>query len=717
MGRKRLNIPDATTYVKQKETRRERQAEISRGGRDIGQIRPIADVERRLACRDDPELFCKTYDAEAYPLAFCKDHRDMIQRIKEAATLGALYAIAMDRGKGKTTLCRSLARWAISYGIVRYVFLIGATHEKAKQNLEGIKSAMRFSPLYAADFPEICQPVQQLANLAQKAAGQLCLGHETLIGWGKDFVFLPTVPPPENWPKDWPLRSDGMVPTSGSVIGTSGLTGDGIRGSLITLATGENLRPDLVLLDDPQTPESAHSPSQNATRIQLVSADILGLAGPGKQLSAVMPCTVIVPGDMADTMLDRQKNPLWRGDRRRLLNSMPRNMGAWDLYFEVYREDALREPPNFERSNAYYLEHRGELDEGAEASWAERKLPEEVSAIQHAMHLFFRHGAQAFASEFQNQPLSIFDPADHLPKLNADTICGRLNRHARQVVPSWATTLTASIDVHQKLLFYAVCAWGPDFGGSVVDYGAWPGQSRLYYSLRDANPTIETATGISSVEGSIYASLTKLTESLLSAEWHQEAGAPMRVSRCLVDSGWKSEAIYRFCRESLHGAIITPSKGIPISAEKSPIPEWPQKAGERRGLNWLIRGAERRVRLLMFDTNFWKTHLAERLLMPMGDRSALTLYGDKPGLHRLLADHMIAEYRIRKEGRGRRVDQWMMKPGDPDNHLFDVLVMNCVAASMCGIQLAQDRHSPRMPSSEVRRKQLEKLREKQRKAL
>ena len=43
----------------------------------------------------------------------------------------------------------------------------------------------------------------------------------------------------------------------------------------------------------------------------------------------------------------------------------------------------------------------------------------------------------------------------------------RATRHARGLVPSWATTLTASIDVHDKLLYYTVAAWGEGFGRSV----------------------------------------------------------------------------------------------------------------------------------------------------------------------------------------------------------------------------------------------------------
>jgi hypothetical protein len=164
------------------------------------------------------------------------------------------------------------------------------------------------------------------------------------------------------------------------------------------------VRPDLVLLDDPQTHESAHSQTQNAPASSSSAADVLGMAGPGKTISAVMPCTVIAPGDFVDRILDRSKHPLWRGERTRMLRSMPTDLDAWERYFEVYARCAQREPPDFAEANAYYLAHRAELDAGAEASWPERKLPGEVSAVQHAMHLYFRD-RRAFFAEYQNDPL------------------------------------------------------------------------------------------------------------------------------------------------------------------------------------------------------------------------------------------------------------------------------------------------------------------------
>jgi hypothetical protein len=95
-----------------------------------------------------------------------------------------------------------------------------------------------------------------------------------------------------------------------------------------------------------------------------VSADVLGMAGPGKTIAAVMPCTVIAQGDFIDRILDRKQHPLWRGERTKLLKTMPKDLDAWERYFEVYRAGATREPPDRSAADAYYRAYRAELDAG-----------------------------------------------------------------------------------------------------------------------------------------------------------------------------------------------------------------------------------------------------------------------------------------------------------------------------------------------------------------
>jgi hypothetical protein len=553
--------------------------------REIGPVPDIANVRRRARCRESLRLFCETYNPAAFHLGWSADHLKAISRIEEAATQGALYAFAMARGSGKTTLCRMAALWALSYRHCRYAFVIGATDDKAKESLDTLRVLIRFLENYAADFPEISYPARQLSGIANRASGQTCQGESTLIEWSADRVVLPTVPPPENWPKKWRLRDDGMVPTSGSLVSASGLTGEGIRGSLKTLTTGEMVRPDLVLLDDPQTPESARSFAQNATRLKLIEADVLGMAGPGKTIAGVMPCTVIERGDCIDQLLDRSKHPLWRGERSGMLRSMPKNLPAWESYFEVYARCAQLEPPDFTESNAYYLAHREALDDGSEASWPERMAKNEVSAIQSAMHLYFRNRV-AFLAEYQNTPEAPDDGAS-AAALSADEVLAKIGNIPRGVVPRSATRLTAMIDVGAHLLWWMVIAWDERFGGCILDWGCVPEQTRAYFTGSDPRPALGELPGTSGKgqDAAIYAGLLVAADRALRAYRQEETNAELRAERCLIDANWGpgTDLVYEFCRRSPHAALLVPSHGKFIGASSNPMSSWHKKPGERAG--------------------------------------------------------------------------------------------------------------------------------------
>jgi hypothetical protein len=71
----------------------------------------------------------------------------------------------------------------------------------------------------------------------------------------------------------------------------------------------------------------------------------------------------------------------------------------------------------------------------------------------------------------------------------------------------------------------------------------------------------------------------------------------------------------------------------------------------------------------------------------MGDKGCLSLFGRDPEKHRLLAEHLTAEYRVKTTGRGRTVDEWKPRPDRVDNHWFDCLVGCAVGAAMQGAVL------------------------------
>ncbi len=452
-------------------------------------------------------------------------------------------------------------------------------------------------------------------------------------------------------------------------------------------ADGKTVRPSLVVLDDPQTDESARSPSQCANRESILAGAVLGLAGPGKKISGIMPCTVIRPDDMADRILDRDKHPQWQGERTRMVYAFPANEKLWDRYAEILA-DSLRNDHGIEKATEFYRERRAAMDEGAIIAWPERFNHDEASAIQHAMNFKLQDEA-AFWAEYQNEPLPAETEGEEM--FTPVQVAAKLDRHARGVVPIGATRVTMFIDVQQKLLFHLVAAWEDDFTGYVIDYGAYPDQKRPYFTLRDARRSLATCKPGAGLEGSIYAALETLTGDCLGREWRREDGAHLKIERCLVDASWGSstDVVYQLCRQSAHAAILTPSHDRFVGASSIPFSEYKRKRGDRVGLNWRIPNVagRRAVRHVVFDTNYWKSFVHARLAVAMGDTGCLSLFGDKAETHRLLSEHLCAEYRVRTQGRGRTVDEWKIKSEQFDNHWLDCLVGCAVAASMQGAVL------------------------------
>lgn len=658
-------------YEKHKARARERVATMSAAGRDIGPIPPLAHPRKRKRCEKNFEEFCLTYLPGSFLIRFSEDHRKVIRKIEQAVLTGGLFAVAMPRGSGKSTLSEAACLWALLFGHRSFIVLVGAETPKAEQMLESIKVELETNELLLGDFPEVCYPIVSLDRIAQRVRGQTCQGEPTYMTWSAGDLVLPTI-------KD--------SKASGAVVATVGITAS-IRGLKHKKADGTSIRPDLVIIDDPQTDESSRSASQCEYRKRILAGAILGLAGPGKKISGIMPCTVITPGDVADELLDATKHPEWNGERTRLLYSWPTNRGLWDTYREL-RAEGMRRGDGGKEATEYYRENRQAMDEGAVVAWEERKNPDEISAIQHCMNLWMSDPV-AFAAEYQNDPVST--QKTDLSQMDAGKIAARVNNHARGLIPSRCNQLTASVDIQKDLLYWTVCSWETGFTGAVIDYGTWPDQKRPYFQANEAGYTIGQQTGIATLEGSLFKALDILTEQLLGREWNHDGGSGLQIGRLLIDSGWgiATDLVYRFCRQTRFSGLVLPSKGVGIGARNNPMSEWPRHIGEIHGQQWVIRPPQKgRPKLILFDTNFWKTFVAARLCQSAGETGELTLYGDNPGTHRLFADHMTSEYRISTEGRGRKVEEWMLRPERPDNHWLDCLVGCAVAASSLGVSLA-----------------------------
>lgn len=653
-------------YEKYKEKRAGDIRKLSAAGRDIGPMPAVVNPERRKKTTALLSNFYKEYFPETFTLPSCKAQNESTKIIERVIVDGGLFALAEPRGFGKTTRIARAALWALLTERRKFCMIITATEGLSQGILDICRKELQFNKLLLEDFPEVCYPIAALENQTKRQSGQTSEGEPTLLRLASDEIIFPSV---------------AGSPVSGSVLRTVGITG-AVRGQLVTTRDGKTLRPDLVLIDDPQTRESSKSPTQTDEREALVNGDILGLSGPGQKIAALMCCTVIYDGDLADRFIDRERNPAWGGRRVKLLPEMPTNLDLWDEYAEIRRQ-SLRDYGDNRAGNAFYKKNKRKMDLGAVAVWPERFNPDELSAVQHAMNIRIDR-PKAFNSEYQNEP----DPSDlgAVDDLTQLELQGKLSKLPRHTPPHESTRITAFVDVGGSIHWYCVCAWDDHFGGSVIDYGTFPRQNRAVFASSDIRPTLQQAFPGQPDETAIVKGLEAITEELTSRRYSLADGsASLAVDRILIDSGFQTELVYQFCR-NLRSPIITPSKGFAIGPNRAPMSEWTRKPGERHGESWRLAPTNG-TRLLVFDPNYWKSFVTQRIKTPVGVRGCLGVFGrpDEVHTHQLFFEHLLSEYRTRVAGRGRQIDVWDVRPDRTDNHWWDCLVGCAVAASLQGV--------------------------------
>jgi phage terminase large subunit GpA-like protein len=263
-------------------------------------------------------------------------------------------------------------------------------------------------------------------------------------------------------------------------------------------------------------------------------------------------------------------------------------------------------------------------------------------------------------------------------------IASRCGGFDRFVSPPECEKITAFIDVGTTLLWYVVVGWSEGFDAHILDCGAWPEQRSRVFLARNASPTLlEAYKG--GPDAALHAGLKELTGRLMGRDWQRSDGANLSVSRLMIDAGYATDLVRLFIRQSDHRERLVPSKGIGLGPGQTAIRDYVKRPGEKIGDGWIlgIAGADR-LRLLRFDSNLWKTRLADMLTRPMGTKGGVSLWGRKPVDHELLAIHCSSENPVQTEAKGNAVNIWTRRP-DRENHLWDCLVGSCVAASLEGL--------------------------------
>jgi hypothetical protein len=673
------HLPFDGNYEDHKVRANNRQRLQSEDKREIGPIPAPLNPQRRAKCERDFDLFLRTYFPEDTRHPWSSVHVKLIETIQLIVLVGcALLAMGIPRGWGKTFISVRAILWAVAYRHHTMVMLIAASDAAAMDLIQDLRDELEANELLQADFPEICLPIAALEGINQRGKGQTSGGVATKVKADKLELHLGDI--------------NGKP---GAVIYAGGITGSKIRGR--RKKRGDVIeRPTLGLIDDFQTRASAASRKECQKRLKIVKDDIQGLAGGDKSFSCLLTCTVIEPGDAADELLDRIRNPDWRGIRASFLESLP-NDNAIDLWEEWNRirvedlqgfdsgEKQIEQEAISERAHAFYRKHHKAMNAGCVVTWKWAYKPEHyVDALEKAMHWYFR-SRQGFWSELQNQP-DKFEVAK-LPQLLAHVLATRTHHLEAHMAPEDAEFITAHADYSKPVLWYEVRAWKQDSTSWTIDYGTWPAQGKAYFTQATAQHTIDKMYAhLPTHAVRVMAAIRDLFNGLFETHFQREDGSVLRLNIAGIDANDEKETIL----DGIRKAGLT-GKLWPIHSRSSrgrvPLNDMPIKDGDVCGENWRRRKpATGTMRFINYDTDYWKSHHRNRLMMDRAAPGALTWFAGYD--HRMIADHHVAEYSQMNfnETTGVRSEWWHLKP-NTDNHLWDVGVGNDVLGSVLGCRL------------------------------
>ncbi len=105
---------------------------------------------------------------------------------------------------------------------------------------------------------------------------------------------------------------------------------------------------------------------------KILAGAVLSLAGPGKMIRGIMPCTIIRLSDMADNILNRDQSLKRNRLRTKVVYSFPSNEKLWppsngklrQRYAEIRAEARGMATATRRQSRSFYCQNREEINEG-----------------------------------------------------------------------------------------------------------------------------------------------------------------------------------------------------------------------------------------------------------------------------------------------------------------------------------------------------------------
>ena len=606
------------------------------------------DMARRKRLEKNPEKWLKWYFPNIFTLPFSDGHRAIIDAVLKTDATGKNMVVAAPRGEGKTNILRYLSIYLIFTERAKFV-VVGGWQNRAASEAFSTWCLALTSERLVADYPEFCAP------FAESTHGNRL----PRLHWHG-----------EDQPTGAAIKSTRMqivFPDGRGAMAAGSLQGD-IKGLNITTVGGMSLRPDKLLLDDPQDVDRAADPVFVQETLHKIDTQWLCLAGPDTRISMMVACTIYAPDDVGESLGKRRDSVFVRIPR---VTSWPVDFDKtdslartlWEKWFDLYCDEGTRD-----ESIAFYRRNRKAMTDGFAVSWKYRfdRSKGDPDALFSAMVDYFTKGREAFFSEYQNEPVdrdvSLYELT---PKCVMSHACNlKQNESPDDTV---LTVLTTDINYSYGLT-YEVAAFTRAHTCHVLAEGVWCG-APLPVSTKNTNQMQRQAAVKKSLENF--------------SAW--VAMQPWRIDQWYIDAGGEQfETVTSFCREARKEGRL--GRAMIGRAGKTYNPLTKTQFGRVRARVYMCFTRES-GRWYCFDADFYKEAGQTSWITPVGQTGSATIY---EGTHRDYADQMCREVLEAKgvlETRSGAATvyayKWNTRPGKHDK--LDTHAMAYAAAGYEGV--------------------------------
>lgn len=638
-----------------------------------------AQRRKREKLESDPEEWiwemCGPKSGILEPLSyrFTSQQSDMIMDYEKLLKYGGDELTLASRGEGKTTYFRASVWRSIAMGTVSFVALICASGDDATYSREAIQSMIADSEPFAVLYPEIAIPVRavgaspQLANTMRATGRRFDTGErfeQELISftWSQKGLWFPNVP---------------GSPSARAMMQFRGAD-KAIRGLNIL-----GRRPEIVAIDDLDTPDTVNNIDVAKKVIDRVNLDIGGLRGQSGKFARMMLATMPKQACGVAHHFATQKFPFVVKRHRYLIEKPLR----WDMWMEYVkrRQKAKAAGDTYGRAaHSYYRKNKKAMDAGHKVSNPNRfndtKLEDgtktQLSAIQNYFDEWADKGEMFCRCELDNEIIENEELI--VSSLEMGHVVSCEGEQQRGVVGESCKMVTRAIDVRKIELHHATIANDHERLHRIPDY--------------DVQSHGTTELTVQQAEFAILEGLRKLKKEWDKSPVVDRNGQAKKTDLTLIDKGWLgnwtedgkvktwvTQPVETFCMEAGLRRWL-PAKGQPRYRSPKPGPDviigdnWHMNRGE---------GAERSCTEVIWNAEHWHS-LVEELFITTDEEQRFELFVSVPGgvhaSHRRLSEHIksgaeeLAETR-RRATRGR-------KPGFRHDHWWDALAMALVAKSV-----------------------------------